>query len=49
MVDQIKNNLNSLGSTGSSKVSSESKKPSSIQVNGINHSNAKQKYDKIKG
>ena len=44
MVDQIKNNLNSLGSAGSNKVSSDSKK-SSIQVKGIDHSNAKQKYD----
>ena len=32
MVDQIKNNLNSLGSAGSNKVSSETKKPSSVQV-----------------
>ena len=44
MVDQIKNSLNSLGSAGSNKVSSDSKK-SSIQVKGIDHSNAKQKYD----
>ena len=44
MVDQIKNNLNSLGSAGSNKVSSDSKK-SSIQVKGIDHANAKQKYD----
>ena len=44
MVDQIKNNLNSLGSAGNNKVSSDSKK-SSIQVKGIDHSNAKQKYD----
>ena len=29
MIDQIKNNLNSLGSAGSNKVSSESKKSSS--------------------
>ena len=45
MVDQIKNNLNSLGSAGSNKVSSDSKKSSSIQVKGIDHSSAKQKYD----
>ena len=45
MVDQIKNNLNSLGSAGSNKVSSDSKKSSSIQVKGIDHSFAKQKYD----
>ncbi len=45
MVDQIKNNLNSLGSSGSNKVSSESKKSSSIQVKGIDHSHAKQKFD----
>ena len=45
MVDQIKNNLNSLGSAGSNKVSSESKKSSSLQVKGINHSHAKQKFD----
>ena len=44
MVDQIKNNLNSLGSAGSNKVSSDSKK-SSIHVKGIDHSHAKQKYD----
>ena len=45
MVDQIKNNLNSLGSSGSSKVSSESKKSSSLQIKGINHSQAKQQFD----
>ena len=44
MVDQIKNNLNSLGSTGSNKVSSDTKKSSS-QVKGINHSHANQKFD----
>ena len=44
MVDQIKNNLNNLGSSGSSKVSAESKK-SSIQIKGINHSQAKQQFD----
>ena len=45
MVDQIKNNLNSLGSAGSNKVSSESKKSSNVQVKGIDHTHAKQKYD----
>ena len=45
MVDQIKNNLSNLGSSGSSKVSSESKKSSSAQIKGINHSQAKQKFD----
>ena len=45
MVDQIKNNLNSLGSAGSNKVSSETKKPSSVQVKGVDHSHAKQKFD----
>ena len=45
MVDQIKNNLNNLGSSGSSKVSSESKKSSGVQIKGINHSQAKQKFD----
>ena len=45
MVDQIKSNLNSLGSSGSSKVSSETKKSSSTQVKGIDHSHAKQKFD----
>ena len=44
MVDQIKNNLNSLGSAGSNKVSSDTKKSSS-QVKGIDHTHAKQKYD----
>ena len=45
MVDQIKNNLNNLGSTGSNNISSDSKKSSSVQVKGIDHSHAKQKYD----
>ena len=46
MVDQIKNNLNSLGSAGSNKVSSDSKRSaSSIQIKGIDHSQAKQKHD----
>ena len=45
MVDQIKNTLNSLGSSGSSKVSSETKKSGSVQVKGINHSQTKQKHD----
>ena len=46
MVDQIKNNLNSLGSAGSNKVSSDSKRSSSsIQVKGIDHTHAKQKFD----
>ncbi len=45
MVDQIKNALNSLGSSGSSKVSSETKKSGSVQVKGINHSQTKQKND----
>ena len=45
MIDQIKNNLNSLGSTGSNNISSDSKKSSSVQVKGIDHSHAKQKYD----
>ena len=44
MVDQIKNNLNSLGSAGSNKVSSDTKKSSS-QVKGIDHSHAKHKFD----
>ena len=45
MVDQIKNNLNSLGSSGSNKVSSETKKSSNVQVKGIDHSHVKQKFD----
>ncbi|MAI60160.1 MAG: flagellar biosynthesis anti-sigma factor FlgM [Rickettsiales bacterium] len=45
MVDHIKNNLSNLGSSGSSKVSSESKKSSSAQIKGINHSQAEQKFD----
>ena len=45
MVDQIKNNLNSLGSAGSNKVSSESKKSTSMQVKGINHTQSKQNFD----
>ena len=44
MVDQIKNNLNSLGSAGSNKVSSDTKKSSS-QIKGVDHSHAKQKFD----
>ena len=44
MVDQIKNNLNNLGSSGSNKVSSDTKKASS-QVKGIDHTHAKQKFD----
>ena len=35
MVDQIKNNLNSLGSAGSNKVSSESKKSSNVRLKGL--------------
>ena len=45
MVDQIKNNLNSLGSAGSNKVSSDSKKTSSVMVKSIDQSHAKQKFD----
>jgi negative regulator of flagellin synthesis FlgM len=45
MVDQIKNNLNNLGSSGSNKASSETKKSSSLQVKGVNHSQAKQQSD----
>ena len=45
MVDQIKNNLNSLGSSGSNKMSSETKKSGSIQVKGINHSQTRQQHD----
>ena len=45
MVDQIKSNLNSLGSSGSSKVSSETKKSGSNQVKGINHSQTTQQHD----
>ena len=45
MVDQIKNTLNSLGSSGSNKMSSETKKSGSVQVKWINHSQTKQKND----
>ncbi len=44
MIDQVKNNINNLSSSGSNKSSSEAKK-ANVEIKQVNQSSAKTKFD----